>query len=187
MKQHERADALLNFQAVPDIKVFLLSMRAGAVGLTLTAADHCFILDTPTNPATEEQAIDRIHRIGQLRPVTVKRFVLAGTIEERILRVRRKLGVDAAAAAMGGGGGGGSDASGGPTIARGSGSAGTALLAAEMGMNDPEKVVAEAGRYGHGGGGGGGVGRGSGAHERRSDRIAKLAAMFGVDQELKIA
>lgn len=65
--QHERADALLDFQSDPEIRVFLLSMRAGAVGLTLTAADHCFILDTPTNAAVEEQAIDRIHRIGQLR------------------------------------------------------------------------------------------------------------------------
>ena len=189
VKQHERADALLNFQAVPDIRVFLLSMRAGAVGLTLTAADHCFILDTPTNPATEEQAIDRIHRIGQLRPVTVKRFVLADTVEERILRVRRKLGVDAAAAAAAAGGAGG--AGGGGRV--GGGSAPTTLLAAEMGMQDPEKVVAGADAESPsrsrsaGGGGGGAAARGSGAHERRQDRIAKLAAMFGVDQELKIA
>lgn len=91
MKQHERADALFDFSNDPVVKVFLLSMRAGAVGLTLTAADHCFILDTPTNPAVEEQAIDRIHRIGQTRPVTVKRFVMKDTCEERILTARRTL------------------------------------------------------------------------------------------------
>ena len=73
VKQHQRADALLDFASEPDIRVFLLSMRAGAVGLTLTAADHCFILDIPQNAAVEEQAIDRIHRIGQTREVKVKR------------------------------------------------------------------------------------------------------------------
>jgi hypothetical protein len=99
VKQHERADALLDFASDKEIKVFLLSMRAGAVGLTLTAADHCFIMDTHQNAAVEEQAIDRIHRIGQLRPVTVKRFVLQGTVEERIIGVRRQLGVDHTAAA----------------------------------------------------------------------------------------
>lgn len=98
MKQYERADALLDFSSDRNVRVFLLSMRAGAVGLNLTAADHCFIMDVPQNSATEEQAIDRIHRIGQTRPVTVKRFVMKGTIEERILSVRRSLVSDGAAA-----------------------------------------------------------------------------------------
>jgi len=93
-KQHERADALLDFSSNPNTKVFLLSMRSGAVGLTLTAADHCFIMDIAQNSAIEEQAIDRIHRIGQTRPVTVKRFVMQDTVEERLLGVRRSLGVD---------------------------------------------------------------------------------------------
>jgi hypothetical protein len=93
-KQHERADALLEFSSNPNTKVFLLSMRSGAVGLTLTAADHCFIMDIAQNSAIEEQAIDRIHRIGQTRPVTVKRFVMQDTVEERLLGVRRSLGVD---------------------------------------------------------------------------------------------
>jgi SNF2 family DNA or RNA helicase len=61
-KQHERADALMEFSSNPKIKVFLLSMRAGSVGLTLTSADHCFIMDVTQNSAIEEQAIDRIHR-----------------------------------------------------------------------------------------------------------------------------
>jgi DNA repair protein RAD5 len=90
-KQYERADALIDFSSDPNIKVFLLSMRAVAVGLNLTAADHCFIMDVAQNAAVEEQAIDRIHRIGQCRPVTVKRFVIKGTVEERILTSRRSL------------------------------------------------------------------------------------------------
>jgi hypothetical protein len=94
MKQHERADALLEFSSNPNAKVFLLSMRLGAVGLTLTAADHCFIMDIAQNSAIEEQAIDRIHRIGQLNPVTVKRLVIEGTVEERLLGVRRSLAAD---------------------------------------------------------------------------------------------
>ena len=93
-KQHERADALLDFSSNPAIKVFLLSMRAGSVGLTLTSADHCFIMDIAQNSAIEEQACDRVHRIGQTRPVTVKRFVMEGTVEERVLKVRRSLGID---------------------------------------------------------------------------------------------
>jgi hypothetical protein len=94
MKQHERADALLDFSSNSNAKVFLLSMRSGAVGLTLTAADHCFIMDIAQNSAIEEQAIDRIHRIGQLNPVTVKRLVIEGTVEERLLGVRRSLAAD---------------------------------------------------------------------------------------------
>lgn len=60
MKQHQRADALHDFSSNPATKVFLLSMRAGAAGLNLIAADHCFILDACPNTAIEEQAIDRL-------------------------------------------------------------------------------------------------------------------------------
>jgi len=94
MKQHQRADALLEFSSNPYTKVFLLSMRAGAAGLNLMAADHCFILDPPQNTAIEEQAIDRIHRIGQTRPVIVKRFIIKDSVEERILSNRRSLAAD---------------------------------------------------------------------------------------------
>ena len=93
-KQHERADALLEFSSNPDVRVFLLSMRVGSTGLTLTSADHCFILDIAQNTAIEEQAIDRIHRIGQCRPVLVKRFVIEDTVEERLLNIRRALLAD---------------------------------------------------------------------------------------------
>jgi SNF2 family DNA or RNA helicase len=58
MKQHERADALLAFSSDPNIKIFLLSMRSGATGLNLMAANYCFLLDPCQNPAIEEQAIE---------------------------------------------------------------------------------------------------------------------------------
>lgn len=65
--------------------VFLLSLRAGGTGLNLTAADDVFHLDPWWNPAVEDQASDRAHRMGRTRPVTVHRLVAAGTIEERVL------------------------------------------------------------------------------------------------------
>jgi len=68
--------------------VFLLSLKAGGVGLNLTAADHVLLLDPWWNPAAEDQAADRAHRIGQHRPVTVTRLVTAGTIEDDILALQ---------------------------------------------------------------------------------------------------
>ncbi|MCY1046375.1 DEAD/DEAH box helicase [Corallococcus sp. bb12-1] len=65
--------------------LFLISLKAGGTGLNLTAADHVLHLDPWWNPAVEDQASDRAHRIGQTRPVTVSRFVSEGTIEEAIL------------------------------------------------------------------------------------------------------
>ncbi|NQX10469.1 DEAD/DEAH box helicase [Microbacteriaceae bacterium VKM Ac-2855] len=70
--------------------VFLISLKAGGFGLTLTEADHVFILDPWWNPAAEEQAVDRTHRIGQDRRVNVYRLVAAGTIEEKIMRLKEK-------------------------------------------------------------------------------------------------
>lgn len=68
-------------------EVFLISLRAGGTGLNLTAADYVIHLDPWWNPAVEDQASDRAHRIGQQRPVTIYRMVLAGTIEEKILEL----------------------------------------------------------------------------------------------------
>ena len=68
-----------------EAELFLISLKAGGTGLNLTAADYVLHLDPWWNPAAEDQASDRAHRIGQQRPVTVYRFVSAGTIEERIL------------------------------------------------------------------------------------------------------
>ena len=63
----------------------LLSLKAGGIGLNLTAADHVFLVDPWWNPAVEDQAADRAHRIGQERPVMVYRLVAKDTVEERIL------------------------------------------------------------------------------------------------------
>lgn len=69
---------------------FLISLKAGGVGLTLTEADYVFILDPWWNPAAEAQAIDRVHRIGQDRPVMVYRLVSTGTIEEKVLALQER-------------------------------------------------------------------------------------------------
>jgi superfamily II DNA or RNA helicase len=77
-------DAMVaRFQA-GEVPVFLLSLKAGGTGLNLTRADHVIHLDRWWNPAVEDQATDRAHRIGQTKPVQVHRFVTQGTIEEKI-------------------------------------------------------------------------------------------------------
>jgi len=70
--------------------VFLISLKAGGFGLTLTEADYCFLLDPWWNPATEAQAIDRTHRIGQTRNVMVYRLIAKDTIEEKVLALARR-------------------------------------------------------------------------------------------------
>jgi SNF2 family DNA or RNA helicase len=70
--------------------VFLISLKAGGFGLTLTEADYVFLLDPWWNPAAESQAVDRTHRIGQERPVNVYRLVSAGTIEEKVLALQER-------------------------------------------------------------------------------------------------
>ena len=98
-KQHERADALLAFEENKNVKVCLLSMRSCAVGLNLQVADHCFLMDVAHNPASEQQAIDRVHRSPAKetrKSIVVKRFVMEDTIEERLLTGRGTLGADTA-------------------------------------------------------------------------------------------
>ncbi len=73
-----------------DEPVFLISLKAGGVGLTLTEASYVFLLDPWWNPAAERQAIDRTHRIGQTRPVTVYRLIAAGTIEEKVVHLQER-------------------------------------------------------------------------------------------------
>ena len=70
--------------------VFLISLKAGGVGLNLTEADYCFLLDPWWNPAAEAQAIDRTHRIGQTRPVMVYRMIARDTIEEKVVALARR-------------------------------------------------------------------------------------------------
>jgi len=92
----DRSDLVTRFQA-GEAQVFLLSLKAGGTGLTLTRADTVILLDPWWNPAVERQAADRAHRIGQDRPVTVYRLVAVGTVEERIraLQARKSALADA--------------------------------------------------------------------------------------------
>ncbi|MGM0497098.1 MAG: DEAD/DEAH box helicase, partial [Bacteroidota bacterium] len=78
------------FQNGPSNKIFLIQIKAGGVGLNLTAADYVLILDPWWNPAVEEQAVNRAHRIGQDKNVMVYRFISAGTVEEKIQKLQGK-------------------------------------------------------------------------------------------------
>jgi SNF2 family DNA or RNA helicase len=82
--------SVLDAFAKGDAQVFLLSLKAGGVGLTLTEADTVILYDPWWNPAVERQAMDRAHRIGQSKPVFVHRLVAAGTVEERILDMQQR-------------------------------------------------------------------------------------------------
>ncbi|MEY4544547.1 MAG: hypothetical protein RL685_742 [Pseudomonadota bacterium] len=86
----DRAERIDRFQNDPTIPVFLISLKAGGSGLNLTAADTVIHFDPWWNPAVEDQASDRAHRIGQKKVVTVYRLVAAGTIEEKILELKEK-------------------------------------------------------------------------------------------------
>ncbi|MCF6360499.1 MAG: DEAD/DEAH box helicase [Cyclobacteriaceae bacterium] len=80
------------FQEDSDVKIFLISMKAGGLGLNLTEADYVFLLDPWWNPAVEAQAIDRAHRIGQKKKVFTYKFITKNTVEEKILELQsRKL------------------------------------------------------------------------------------------------
>ncbi len=81
--RQKRIDAFQN----GDGDLFLISLKAGGLGLNLTAADYVIHMDPWWNPAVEDQASDRAHRIGQTRPVTVYRLVTADTIEEKIVQL----------------------------------------------------------------------------------------------------
>jgi len=83
-KDRDRQTEVERFMAAEGPPVFLCSLKAGGVGLTLTAADYVVLYDPWWNPAVERQAIDRTHRIGQTRPVTAYRMVTAGSVEEKI-------------------------------------------------------------------------------------------------------
>ena len=84
-----RDEVVRRFQDDDGPPVMLISLRAGGTGLNLTAADHIFLLDPWWNPAVEDQAADRAHRIGQTRPVLVHRLVARETVEERILALQQ--------------------------------------------------------------------------------------------------
>ena len=83
-KLEDRRDTVHDFQTRPDIFIFLLSTRAGGLGINLTSADTVIFYDSDWNPTIDSQAMDRAHRLGQTRQVTVYRMITRGTIEERI-------------------------------------------------------------------------------------------------------
>lgn len=85
-----RQSVIDEFQENSDIKIFLLSLKAGGVGINLTAADYVIHFDPWWNPAVENQATDRAHRIGQLNPVFVYRMITRDTIEEKIHNMQQK-------------------------------------------------------------------------------------------------
>ena len=85
----ERQGQVELFQNNDDVRIFLISLKAGGVGLNLTAADYVFILDPWWNPAVEAQAIDRAYRIGQKNKVFTYKFITKNTVEEKILNLQR--------------------------------------------------------------------------------------------------
>ncbi|KAL7425097.1 putative DNA helicase ino80 [Cryptotrichosporon argae] len=85
----ERRDMVTSWQTNPDIFIFCLSTRAGGLGINLTAADTVIFYDHDWNPSNDAQAMDRAHRVGQTRQVTVYRLIARGTIEERVVKLAR--------------------------------------------------------------------------------------------------
>jgi SNF2 family DNA or RNA helicase len=86
----KREEAIARFRKDASVRVFLISLKAGGVGLNLTAANRVYLLDPWWNPAVMDQAIDRVHRLGQTRPVVVKQCVMEDSVEGRILRLQER-------------------------------------------------------------------------------------------------
>jgi non-specific serine/threonine protein kinase len=86
----EREKAIQQFQQQDKIRVFLISLKAGGVGLNLTAADYVYIMDPWWNPAVEQQAIDRTHRIGQTKNIFAYRMICKDSIEDKILQLQER-------------------------------------------------------------------------------------------------
>ncbi|KAG1908274.1 SNF2 family N-terminal domain-containing protein [Suillus fuscotomentosus] len=90
MKRDDRTRAMEALKHDPGCEVLLVSLKAGGVGLNLTAAQRVYLMDPYWNPAVENQAVDRIHRLGQTRPVTTVKLIIENSIEDRLLEVQRK-------------------------------------------------------------------------------------------------
>ncbi|OKS86915.1 DEAD/DEAH box helicase [Mucilaginibacter polytrichastri] len=84
-----REAAVNEFQNNPDVRVFLISLKAGGTGLNLTEADYVYLVDPWWNPAVENQAIDRCHRIGQTKHIVAIRLICPGTVEEKIMLMQQ--------------------------------------------------------------------------------------------------
>ncbi len=89
-RTRNRSAKVERFQTDPDCPIFLVSLKAGGLGLNLTAAEYVYLLDPWWNPAVEAQAIDRSHRIGQTQHVFAYRLICRGTVEEKILELQQK-------------------------------------------------------------------------------------------------
>ncbi|CAI9765628.1 unnamed protein product [Fraxinus pennsylvanica] len=85
-----RDNAVKDFNTNPEVTVMIMSLKATSLGLNMVAACHVLLLDLWWNPTTEDQAIDRAHRIGQTRPVSVLRLTVKDTVEDRILALQQK-------------------------------------------------------------------------------------------------
>jgi SNF2 family DNA or RNA helicase len=88
-RTRDRATPVARFQEDPACPIFLVSLKAGGIGLNLTAADYVFLLDPWWNPAVEAQAIDRTHRIGQTKEVFAYRLIAEDTVEEKVLALQQ--------------------------------------------------------------------------------------------------
>ncbi|RHN75397.1 putative DNA helicase chromatin remodeling SNF2 family [Medicago truncatula] len=86
----QREKVIKQFSEDSDIQVLLMSLKAGGVGINLTAASNAFVMDPWWNPAVEEQAVMRIHRIGQTKKVAIKRFIVKGSVEQRMEAVQAR-------------------------------------------------------------------------------------------------
>src|SRR5690606_10653722 len=86
----DRGAVVRQFQEDPGVRVFLISLKAGGTGLNLTAADYVYLIDPWWNPAVENQAIDRAHRIGQEKKVVAVRLVTPNTVEEKIAVLQQR-------------------------------------------------------------------------------------------------
>ena len=85
-----RTSIFERFQEDPDCPIFLISLKAGGLGLNLTAAEYVYLLDPWWNPAVEAQAIDRSHRIGQTQRVFAYRLICRDTVEQKILELQKR-------------------------------------------------------------------------------------------------
>ncbi len=90
MSMAKRTKALSDFQKDPPTTIFLLSMRAGAVGINLTQANRIFLMEPCFNPALEAQAIGRVHRLGQKRSVEIIRLLMKDSVDSRIVAMLAK-------------------------------------------------------------------------------------------------
>jgi len=90
MNVQSRDAALKDFREDSNVRVLLMSLKAGGVALNLTVASEVYLVDNWWNPAAEMQAIDRTHRLGQYRPIRAVRFIAEDTVEERVLQLQEK-------------------------------------------------------------------------------------------------